>query len=156
MKIRTVSLCLIRRGDQILVEETYDKAVNKTFYRPVGGTVEYGENSKETVIREVKEEINAEIEDPKLRFVVENIFTYLDDIGHEVDFIYESRFVDQSLYSRDEIAGIEGLIRYKAVWKSINEFLNNTQEKLVPDGLLDLLLSKESEKTSRVEHIRTK
>lgn len=155
MIIRTVSLCLIRRGDQILVEETYDKAVNKTFYRPVGGTVEYGENSKETIIREVKEELNAEIQEPKLKFVIENLFTYLDQIGHEVDFIYEADLVDNDLYKREVIEGIEGINPYKAVWKSINEFEDNEQEKLVPDGLLDLLLANHSERISNVEHIRT-
>lgn len=37
MKIRNVSLCLIRRDDQILVAETFDNNVKKTVYRPVGG-----------------------------------------------------------------------------------------------------------------------
>ncbi|WP_397376708.1 NUDIX domain-containing protein [Paenibacillus sp. p3-SID867] len=41
----------------------------------VGGTVEYGESSKETIIREVREELNAEIQEPKLKFVIENLFT---------------------------------------------------------------------------------
>jgi len=153
--IRTVSLCLIRRDDRILVEETYDKAINKTFYRPIGGTVEYGENSRETIIREVKEEINAEIQELKLRYVIENLFSYLDQIGHEVDFIYEAVLVDQSLYNKEEIDGQEGLTRYRAVWKSLNDFTNNVQVKLVPDGLLDLLLEKDSKRKSRVEHIRT-
>lgn len=139
MIIRTVSLCLIRKGDQILVEETYDKVVNKTFYRPVGGTVEYGENSKETIIREVKEELNAEIQEPKLKFVIENLFTYLDQIGHEVDFIYEADLVDHDLYKREVIEGIKGITPYKAVWKSINEFENNEQEKLVPGWIIGLI-----------------
>jgi ADP-ribose pyrophosphatase YjhB (NUDIX family) len=66
MKIRTVSLCIIRRGKDILLEESFDEAVNKSFYRPVGGTVEYGESSRLTVMREVKEEINAAITEPRL------------------------------------------------------------------------------------------
>ncbi|WP_438350634.1 NUDIX hydrolase [Paenibacillus sp. FA6] len=155
MKIRTVSLCLIRRGDQILVEETFDKDVMKTFYRPVGGTVEYGENTKETVIREVREEINAEITAPKLIFVIENIFKYMDQIGHEIDFIYEAELTDANLYNKHEIDGIEGEVKYKAVWKPIIDFINNPTEKLVPDGLLELLSNKNIEEMSIIKHIRT-
>lgn len=155
MKIRTVSLCLIRRNDQILVQETFDEALKKRFYRPVGGTVEYGENSKQTVIREVKEEIDAEIKEPKLIFVIENIFKYLDQIGHEIDFIYEAELIDKDLYNKDEIDGIEGETKYKAVWKPIMGFVNNQDEKLVPDGLLKLLLNQDNEKMSSIKHTRT-
>ncbi|WP_164848681.1 NUDIX hydrolase [Paenibacillus sp. DCT19] len=144
MVIRTVSLCLIRKGDNILVQEIVDPVVKQTFYRPIGGTVEYGENSKDTIIREVKEEIDAEIEEPKLLYVIENIFSYLDNVGHEIDFIYEAELVDRSLYDTNEIQGIEGATPFRAVWKSIPELSSLTshaQAKLVPDGLLDLLLS---------------
>lgn len=155
MTIRTVSLCLIRRGDQILVEETYDEALKKTFYRPIGGTMEHGENSKQTVVREVKEEINAVIKEPKLLFVIENVFKYLDQIGHEIDFIYEADLVDTDLNEADEVDGIEGETTYKAVWKSITDFVNHQEAKLVPDGLLELLLNQETEKISHIKHVRT-
>ena len=152
MKIRTVSLCLIRRGQEILVEETIDPMVNKTFYRPIGGTVEYGENSKDAVIREVREEINAEISDPKLIFVIENIFKYLDQVGHEVDFIYEAELADKTLYNKAILDGTEGVVKYKAVWKPIHEFTSNPTEKLVPDGLLELLLQKNEQETNVIQH----
>ena len=90
----------------------------------------------------------------KLKFVIENLFTYLDQIGHEVDFIYEADLVDLN-YTKEVIEGIEGINPYKAVWKSINGFENNKQEKLVPNGLLDLLLANYSGRISKVERIRT-
>lgn len=155
MKIRTVSLCLIRRGDQILVQETFDEALMKSLYRPIGGTVEYGENSKQTVIREVMEEIGAEIEEPKLIFVIENIFEYLDQTGHEIDFIYEAELIDRNLYNKEHMNGIEGETKYKAVWKPIFGFWDNPDEKLVPDGLLELLLNQDKEKISNIKHTST-
>ncbi|MFS0727647.1 NUDIX hydrolase [Paenibacillus sp. 1P07SE] len=156
MKIRTVSLCLIRKNDLILVEETYDSAVNKTFYRPIGGTVEYGESSKLAVIREVKEEINAEITEPRLLFVIENLFTYLNQLGHEVDFIYEAELLDRTFYDKNEIEGKEGTERYKAIWKPVEDFIGNEEIKLVPDGLLQLLLQLDSSSVSNVKHISTR
>lgn len=137
--IRTVSLCVIRRGEELLLEEFFDEDVGITYYRPIGGTVEYGESSKITVIREVKEEIDADISEPILIGVIENIFNYQDQIGHENDFIYEAELMNRSLYDLEEIDGIEGSKPYKAVWKPLHYFKGNLTVKLVPDGLLELL-----------------
>jgi 8-oxo-dGTP pyrophosphatase MutT (NUDIX family) len=154
MTIRTVALCVIRRREEILLEESYDSLVNKTFYRPIGGTVEHGENSKLTVIREVKEEIKTDITEPKLLGVIENIFAYLDQVGHEVDFIYEAEIIDKTFYTLNEIDGIEGTSPYKAVWKSLDYFKNNDKVKLVPDGLA-VLLEKGFSETS-IRHVSTR
>lgn len=153
MNIRTVSLCVIRRRDEFLLEETFDQVTNKTYYRPVGGTVEIGENSKHTVIREVKEEINADITDPKLLGVIENIFTYQDQIGHEIDFIYEAELMDSKLYNNEKIKGIEGTTPYNAVWKPL-KFFNNNNVKLVPEGLSTLL--DEYDNTTNIKHVITR
>lgn len=152
MNIRTVSLCIIRKGDQILVQEMYDQKTKKKFYRPIGGTVEYGESSKQTVIREVLEEINCTITEPRLYFIIENIYTYADQIGHEVDFIYEAELTDSSFYDLEHIDVVEEDCKFVAAWKSIKSFIGNEQNKLVPNGLLDLLLQQESVSASSVLH----
>ncbi|MCQ6563269.1 NUDIX domain-containing protein [Paenibacillus mendelii] len=54
---RASSLCIIRREDSILVEK-FPEVDGVVTYRPVGGTIEYGEDSRSAVIREVKEEID--------------------------------------------------------------------------------------------------
>ncbi|MFS0870362.1 NUDIX hydrolase [Paenibacillus xylanilyticus] len=153
--IRTVSLCVIRRGDEILLEETFDKNTSTTYYRPVGGTVEIGENSRQTVIREVKEEINAEISEPKLLGVIENIFKVQDQIGHEIDFIYEATLMETSLYKQEEIKGTEGDKTYYAVWKSLNDIKDNENIKLVPDGLAELIEA-EVCKSTMISHVTTR
>ncbi|MFB5267540.1 hypothetical protein ACE41H_12215 [Paenibacillus enshidis] len=40
--------------------------------------------------REVKEEINVDIIEPKLIGIIENIYPFDGQIGHEYDFIYEA------------------------------------------------------------------
>ncbi|QLG38936.1 MULTISPECIES: NUDIX hydrolase [unclassified Paenibacillus] len=157
MNIRSVSLAILRKEDRILVQEINFPDISTTFYRPIGGTIEFGENSKKTLIRELKEELDQEIEEPRLISVIENIFGIEDELGHEIDFIYEASFIDKSQYNQEEFVGLEGSIRYKACWKPITYFSTTMDDvKLVPDGLLDLLLEKELENGSMVRHIRTK
>lgn len=154
MKIRSVALAIIRKEDQILVQEITFPNYPTTFYRPIGGTIELGENSKRTLIRELYEELNQEIEEPNLVAVIENIFGTEEEIGHEIDFIYEARFKDSTLYNREEIEGMEGHESYKAIWKPINYFIETEEDvKLVPDGLLGILTKQGIEKQKMIRHI---
>ncbi|MBD8497261.1 NUDIX hydrolase [Paenibacillus arenosi] len=154
MRIRSVSLGIVRRDENILVQVINFLGISTTFYRPIGGTIEFGENSKQTLIREFREELNQEIEEPRLISVIENIFGTADDMGHEIDFIYEVNMREKSLYELEEIEGVEGSNNYKAQWKPISYFKTD-DVKLVPDGLLDLLLEENNQYTSTIKHVRT-
>lgn len=57
--IRNISICVFRKNDSILVFEGYDDVKEDYFYRPIGGGIEYGERSFDTLKREVYEEIGA-------------------------------------------------------------------------------------------------
>jgi NADH pyrophosphatase NudC (nudix superfamily) len=63
-QIRPLAICVFRREDRILVAEGFDPVKQEHFYRPLGGGIEFGENSVETISREIREEINAEIRAP--------------------------------------------------------------------------------------------
>ncbi|MFC3749965.1 NUDIX hydrolase [Paenibacillus sp. GCM10012306] len=155
MRIRSVSLGIISREDDILVQIINFPGISTTFYRPIGGTIEFGENSKQALIREIREELNQEIEEPILISVIENIFGTEDDMGHEVNFIYEAKLREKTLYDLDEIEGIEGDIKYKAQWKPLNFFKTDSEDvKLVPDGLLDVLLKQDNPNISIIKHVR--
>ncbi|NOU91815.1 NUDIX domain-containing protein [Paenibacillus sp. LMG 31456] len=140
--IRVVALCVIRNKDQILVMEHRDPATQLTHYRPVGGTLEYGEKSMETVAREVWEEIGAGLTNLRFLKVIENVFKVKPhglEIGHTIDFIYEADLVDKSLYSKSLIEGVEGTEKFRVLWISLHEFKGTNKYHLVPDGLLELL-----------------
>jgi ADP-ribose pyrophosphatase YjhB (NUDIX family) len=53
-----------------------------------GGRVEYLENSINAIEREIKEDLNVEIEVEKLLWVVENFFEDSDKLHHELGFYY--------------------------------------------------------------------
>ena len=67
---------MIRQGDRILVERGRDDVKNETFFRLLGGTVEFGEKGAESVRLELLEELGAEAEVGPLVATIENVFTY--------------------------------------------------------------------------------
>jgi len=72
--IPPISICVIRRGDEILVFEARDEKRDLTYYRPLGGGIEFGERSDDAVRRELYEEIGAELDELRLLTVIENLF----------------------------------------------------------------------------------
>jgi len=136
--IRVVSICVIRRDDSILVLEAFDSVRGMPFYRPLGGGVERGETSKQAVIREIREEIGAEITDLRLLGTLESIFTIEGQLGHEVVFVYEGRFVDANAYLQQEFTVREdnGDVFF-AQWRPISFFTD--YRRLVPERLMELL-----------------
>jgi 8-oxo-dGTP pyrophosphatase MutT (NUDIX family) len=124
-----------------LVVEAHDPVKQETFYRPLGGGIEFGETSKATVVREIREEIGAEIADLRYIGTLENIFTYNGADGHEIVQIYDARFVDEALYAASRILGVESDGEpIHIVWKPLGHF--SAEHPLYPDGLLDLLSAK--------------
>lgn len=155
-RYRACSLCIIWKRDSILLEQ-FPKEEGVITYRPVGGTLEYGEDSKSAVIREVKEEINQDIIDSKLLGIIENVFPCYGSVGHEFDFIYEARFFNNNAYEQEVIQGLEGEKRFLTVWKRLSDFSDNPKIKLVPDGLYEMLTNEgKSEYINNIKHINTK
>lgn len=140
-KIRPLALCVFRREDKIFVAEGHDPAKNQTFYRPIGGKIEFGETAAETVAREVMEEIKAEVTDLVYIGTLENIFTYEGNPGHEICLMFDGHFVDDSINADDYsvIGEDDGEILFTATWKSLSFFRENNA-LLYPDGLQELLM----------------
>ncbi len=137
-RIRPISICLLRRDDQILVHESYDSVKQQGFGRPLGGGIDFGETSAEAAIREIKEELGVEITGVELLGIVENIFIYEGEPGHELVFVYDGRFVDETIYQRESLDGVEGQRQFKAVWRSLGD-LRSGPHKLVPEEIWTLI-----------------
>lgn len=105
--IRPIVICLFHNGNRILVSEGFDAIKQDYYYRPLGGGIEYGESSREAIVREIQEELGVEIENLKLLDVLENIFIYEGQKGHEIVFVFDAEFTEKSLYELDEIDGFE-------------------------------------------------
>jgi 8-oxo-dGTP pyrophosphatase MutT (NUDIX family) len=137
-KIRPIAICVCRDGDRILVAEGHDSRKNRTFYRPLGGTIEFGEPAADTVRREFQEEIQSGLDEVRYLGTLENIFVYEGRRGHEIVLVFDGRLADRSLYQKEVIQGDEFGLKFKAVWKRLDEF-GPGMPPVYPDGLLALL-----------------
>jgi 8-oxo-dGTP pyrophosphatase MutT (NUDIX family) len=88
--LRAIAICVFRHQDHILVLDISDPATGERFYRPAGGGIEFGEHSLDALRREMREELGAEIHSPLLLGVLENIFYYNGQPGHEIVFVYDA------------------------------------------------------------------
>lgn len=140
-QIRPLAVCVFQREDKIFVSKGYDSVRNETFYRPIGGKIEFGEYGHETIHREVMEEIRMTVEALRYLGTLENIFVYDGNQGHEIVRIYDGRFTDDSL--NDDNIVVRGTddnaILFDAIWKPLDFFRGDDAPPLYPDGLLELL-----------------
>lgn len=139
-RIRPIVICLFRRGERILVSDAFDSVKGDYFCRPLGGAIEFGEQSRDAMLREIREETGAEVENLKLLGVLENVFTYEGELGHELVFVYDAEFADKSLYERGEVQAYESEIdkRFVASWRSLEE-IERSGVRLVPEPLAAML-----------------
>ncbi len=139
-RIRAIAICLLSQGDRILVSEGIDRSKGDRFCRPLGGGIDFSEFSQAAMQREIQEEIGAEIQNLQLLRVIENIFVYEGKPSHEIVFVYNAEFVDQSLYKKSVIHCYEHSNQqdFVATWRSLAE-MQAHHLRLVPPELVPLV-----------------
>lgn len=136
--VRPIAVCIFWRKDELFLAEGYDSVKKETFYRPLGGAIEFGERGRDCIVRELREEMDAEIENIVQVDTIENVFTYNGQPGHEIVLVYEAKFADPHFYEVESVKLRENGDWFAAMWKSIGHFLAGN-DPLYPDGLLELL-----------------
>jgi ADP-ribose pyrophosphatase YjhB (NUDIX family) len=135
-KIKVKSICLFENEGKLFVSKSYDSVKKDFYYRPIGGTVEFGERAEDAVIREIREELNAEVKNVVLADVMENIFDCDGLNGHEIVFLFRAEFADRSFYEDREFTIVESNGEsLKAFWIPIPDFLTGGR-RLVPEKLI--------------------
>ncbi|MEM3794782.1 MAG: NUDIX domain-containing protein, partial [Thermoprotei archaeon] len=98
----------------------------------------FGEYSVQALKREILEETHTVVEDVRFLGVLENIFVYNGVQQHEVDFVYDGVFPDESVYSKGRLEFVEGASKMTAKWIPLSKLAQDKQP-LYPGGLLQLL-----------------
>lgn len=119
-EIRPIALGLATKNNKLLVGEGFDNVKNQTFYRCLGGGIEFLEKSSDALRREFSEEINANIIVKDFLGISENIFTYKGKNAHELILFYSIDIPDSDYKEEYEINDDCG--KYKAKWIDIDEF----------------------------------
>ncbi|MDJ0726146.1 MAG: NUDIX hydrolase [Prochloraceae cyanobacterium] len=131
-KIRLLALGLIKKDDRLFLSRGFDPIKDRTFYRAMGGGVDFGETSLDALKREFIEEINAEITNIKYLDCLENIFVFNGSPGHEIIQLYQCDFVDRKFYEIDTISFKEGKREKTALWVESDRFKSG-ELSLVPE-----------------------
>ncbi|ANC21686.1 DNA mismatch repair protein MutT [Bacillus cereus] len=127
---------------RLLVQEYH--TADETYYRPLGGSIELGEKSAHTVIREFREELHTEVEIINYLGCLENIFDLDGEIAHEIIQLYSLRLLDTSLYEMEKVNIQDAETVAYAKWIPLTTFIQ--QEKvLYPDGILNYIQKKKDE-----------
>lgn len=138
-EIRVKVIGLAFREKHLLAAEVEDDRGRVKGYRPLGGSVEFGEAREQALAREFREELNTAIVIRGPWQVFENIFVHEGRQGHEIVFAAKVDLVDNSLYQTDAISFTElNGVRSTARW--IDPFsVARDGHGLYPDGLLEVL-----------------
>lgn len=138
-RIRAVALAIfIRPRDGAVLAVRFGEP-NNVFYRPPGGGIEFGEQSRVAACREAVEELGHAVRAERLLGVIENLFVYEGRARHEIIFNWLLHFEDPNLYDCDEfkVEEMDGK-RYVAHWVHDGE-LAAMGIRLVPRELPPLL-----------------
>lgn len=122
-KIKIKAMCLLHKNGKVLVSKCFDKVKNEHFYRVLGGSMNFFETSETGVRREIQEELNSEIKNLKFIDVIENLFIYEGDKGHEVVFLYSGDLSRKELYEQNPIHVVDDAHEFDAEWIPIKDIL---------------------------------
>ena len=138
--IRPIVIGVFRHRGRLLAFEAYEGAKRERFFRPLGGGIHFGERAADALVREIREEIGADIVDIEQLGVLENLFALEGTPGHEIVYVFDARFADESLYDQAKIEVVESNgERLTAVWLAYRD-LPADHPPIYPDGLLELLI----------------
>ena len=133
-KLNIRAACIIKHNNKIL----FHKNAKKDHYCIIGGRIEIGENSEQTVKREVMEELGKEIEITGYAATIENFFEMDNKKYHEIMFIYYAEFKDKDAQKIETtLDNCEGNDYLKYEWIDVDE-LNNYN--ILPKVLKNLIV----------------
>ena len=101
-----------------------------------GGKVQIMEKTKDTIKREIKEEIGLDLIDIKMLSVSENFFTLKNEDIHQYIFTYSGKLVDKCYEKKEEFESIEKGKNVVYRWVDVE---NIDDYEIRPDNVKDII-----------------
>lgn len=134
-RIRPLAIAVVLHHDHVLVAEGHDTEKGETFYRPLGGEIEFGEAAADAAVRELREETGFAITVHGTLGVTENRFTLRGEPGHEIVFEFVAMFAaGDGPPDLEPVRCTEGAHTFTARWLPLPEVLAGAH-RIYPDGL---------------------
>ena len=116
LNIRAASMII--NNNKLLVH----KNIKEDHYALLGGRIQIGENSEETLKREIKEELDKEIEIIGYAATVENFFEMKGKKYHEIMFIHKAEFIlEEDKCTEETLKNKEGKDYLKYEWLDLDK-----------------------------------
>ena len=114
--------------------------INENHYALIGGRVEIGENSADTVKREIKEELGKDVEITGYISTIENFFEIKSSKYHEIMFVHKIEFTNEEDKNIEyTMKNIEGKDYLKYEWIDLDKI---DEYPLAPNIMKDILKEK--------------
>lgn len=126
------SAAIIRHQDNYLISKRNDK----DYYSILGGRINFGEDSKAAVLREIREELGWDLSDAKLVRIMENFFSYSDGTKfHEYLFVYLMN-VSEEYFKKGDFVNLENPNMHM-LWYTKEDYLKLNIKPLVIKDVLE-------------------
>jgi ADP-ribose pyrophosphatase YjhB (NUDIX family) len=136
--VRPIAVGVIRRRKELLLMAVRNDNGSIKGWRPLGGSIEFGERAADALKREFAEEIGLAVAEPTLLTVIENLYSHHGAAGHEIVFVFEATLADDAYYSREAFSFDDVGVCNEVRWVALAHFLRGEAE-LFPAGLLERL-----------------
>ena len=124
---------IINHNGKILVHRN----INSDHYALIGGRVEIGENSVDTIKREIKEELGKNIEITGYISTIENFFEMEGSKYHEIMFVHKIEFTnEEDKKIENTMKNVEGKEYLQYDWIDLESIDNYP---LLPIAIKDIL-----------------
>ena len=113
------------------------KNMNSNHYALIGGRVEIGENSADTVRREIKEELGKNVQITGYVSTIENFFEMKGSKYHEIMFVHKIEFTDEDDKKIEyTMKNLEGKDYLQYEWIELSKI---DQYPLLPEAIKEVL-----------------
>lgn len=120
-KLNVRAAGVIIHNNKVLVH----RDIKSDNYALVGGRIEIGENSVDTIKREIKEELGKDVEITGYISTIENFFEMKNKKYHEIMFVHKIEFADEKDKTIEcNLENIEGKDYLKYEWLELDKIEN--------------------------------